>query len=146
MINPIYALAYNNRGYVYESQGRKQDAIENFRTALLLDPSLVGAKKGLERLGGSAAIAARSDELVREGKGLVEKNCAWCHATGPAGASPNKKAPEFRNLHERHPLLALREPLSRGIAARHDEMPDFALSNADVDKIVAYINSLVPRK
>jgi tetratricopeptide (TPR) repeat protein len=30
-INPVYALAYNNRGYVYEAQGRKEDAIADFK-------------------------------------------------------------------------------------------------------------------
>jgi len=39
-------------------------------------------------------------------------------------------------------MQALREPLTRGIAAPHDEMPKFRLPDADVDKIVAYINSL----
>ena len=42
--------------------------------------------------------------------------------------------------------MALREPLTRGIAAPHDEMPRFALTNADIDHVVAYINSLAPRK
>ena len=45
-------------------------------------------------------------------------------------------------LHARHPSLALREPLSRGIAAPHDEMLHFALTSAEIDSIVAYINSL----
>jgi len=141
-LNPIYALAYNNRGYVYEAQGRKDDAIADFQVALLLDPSLIGAKEGLARLGAPQAVAAESERRVREGKALVEKNCAGCHAVGARGASPNRKAPEFRTLHARHASLALREPLSRGIAAPHDEMPKFALSAAEIDTIVAYINSL----
>ena len=141
-INPIYALAYNNRGYVYEAQGRKDDAIADFRAALLLDPSLIGARDGLKRLGAPAAWLAESDGRVQAGKALVEKNCSGCHAVGAKGASANAKAPEFRTLHARHPSLALREPLSRGIAAPHDEMPKFTLSGAEIDSIVAYINSL----
>ena len=43
-----------------------------------------------------------------------------------------------------HPLLALREPLSRGIAAPHDQMPKFALTESEIDRIIAYINSLSP--
>ena len=141
-INPIYALAYNNRGYVYEAQGRKEDAIADFQAALLLDPSLVGARDGLVRLGIPAEWLAQTEKRILEGKALVERNCSGCHATGASGASPNKTAPEFRNLHARHPNLALREPLSRGIAAPHDQMPQFALSGPDIDIIVAYINSL----
>ena len=144
MINPIYALAYNNRGYVHEAQGRKDDAIADFQIALLLDPSLIGAKEGLKRLGAPAAMVEESERRVRDGKVLVEQNCAGCHAVGARGASPNKKAPEFRNLHARHANLALREPLSRGIAAPHDEMPKFALTAAQIDTILAYINSLTP--
>lgn len=141
-INPIYALAYNNRGYVYEAQGRKEDAIADFQAALLLDPSLVGARDGLVRLGIPAAWLAQTEKRILEGKALVERNCSGFHATGASGASPNKTAPEFRNLHARQPNLALREPLSRGIAAPHDQMPKFVLSGPEIDTIVAYINSL----
>ena len=141
-INPIYALAYNNRGYAYETLGRKDDAIADFQAALLLDPSLIGARDGLVRLGIPSSWLAHTEARVQEGKALVEQNCKGCHAVGVQGASPNKKAPEFRPLHERHPSLALREPLSRGIAAPHDEMPQFALSGPQIDAIVAYINSL----
>ena len=65
-----------------------------------------------------------------------------CHAVGLSGESPNRKAPPFRSLHARHPSLALREPLSRGIAAPNDEMPRFTLSGPEIGSIVAYINSL----
>jgi tetratricopeptide (TPR) repeat protein len=142
VLNPIYALAYNNRGYVYEAQGRKQDAIADFQAALLLDPSLIGARDGLRRLGVAETLLAEAEARVQQGRSLVERNCRPCHAVGATGDSPNKKAPPFRSLHARHPSLALREPLSRGIAAPHDEMPRFALSAAEIDSIVAYINSL----
>jgi tetratricopeptide (TPR) repeat protein len=143
-LNPVYALAYNNRGYVYEAQGRKEDAIADFQAALLLDPSLIGARDGLGRLGVPAALLTETEKRIREGKALVEQNCSGCHAVGAKGSSPNSKAPEFRSLHDRHPGLALREPLSRGIAAPHDEMPRFALTAPQIDTIVAYINSLRP--
>jgi tetratricopeptide (TPR) repeat protein len=141
-LNPIYALAYNNRGYAREAQGRKDAAIADFQAAVLLDPSLIGAKEGLKRLGAPAVWFTESERRVAAGKALVEKNCAGCHAVGTKGASPNAKAPEFRSLAARHPSLALREPLSRGIAAPHDEMPKFTLSGPEIDTIVAYINSL----
>ena len=145
-INPIYALAYNNRGYVYEAQGRKADAIADFQSALLLDSSLVGARDGLRRLGFPEAWLLETQRRIDQGRALVERSCSGCHAVGASGSSPNTKAPEFRNLHARHPNLALREPLSRGIAAPHDEMPKFVLSGPDIDTIVAYINSLSASK
>jgi len=142
MLNPIYALAYNNRGYAYEAAGRKAEAIADYRNALLVDPSLVGAKDGLARLGNAAPAVAESEKLILEGRALVETHCASCHAIGSTGNSPRPGAPEFRTLHTRHPLQGLREPLTRGIAAPHDEMPKFKLPNADIDRVVAYINSL----
>jgi tetratricopeptide (TPR) repeat protein len=141
-LNPAYALAYNNRGYVYEAQGRTDDAIADFKSALLLDPSLIGARDGLRRLGVAESLLGEAEARVQHGKSLVEKNCSLCHAVGAVGESPNKKAPPFRSLHARHPSLALREPLARGIAAPHEEMPRFNLSGPEIDSVVAYINSL----
>ncbi len=143
-LNPIYALAYNNRGYVFEAKGDKKAASADFRRALSLDPSLVGAKKGLKRLGEPVTVSAESDKLIAEGRALAQKNCAWCHAIGKTGDSPNPRAPAWRDIHKRHPILALRDPLTRGIARPHDEMPKFQLTDNEIDTIVAYINSLGP--
>jgi tetratricopeptide (TPR) repeat protein len=144
-INPVYALAYNNRGYAYESIGRKDDAIADFRSALLLDASLVGARDGLARLGAPAATTAETAKRIADGADLVGRHCATCHAVGAQGDSPNPKSPPFRTLAARHSGLSLREPLTRGIAAPHDEMPKFALATDQVDSIIAYINNLAPK-
>lgn len=141
-INPVYALAYNNRGYAYEAMGRKEEAIADFRAALLLDASLVGARDGLARLGAPSRSATETEQRIREGRALVTSYCIGCHAVGPQGDSPNPKAPAFRTLSARHPGLSLREPLSRGIAAPHDLMPKFTLTQDQVDTIIAYINNL----
>ena len=141
-INPIHALAYANRGNAYESKGMGAEAIADFTRALQLDQSIASAAAGLKRLKADQTLQAEIGKLVRDGKALVEASCARCHAVGASGASPNPKAPEFRQLNRRHPIQALREPLSRSIAAPHDEMPSFALPASDIDKIVAYINSL----
>lgn len=141
-LNPIYAIAYLNRGYAHESKGAKSEAVADFSRALQLDRTLVGASGGLKRLKVSVDEASLSEKAVGEGKLLAEANCARCHAVGASGQSPNPKAPEFRVMQQRHPILALREPLTRGIAAPHDEMPKFALGEAEVDKLVAYINTL----
>jgi len=47
-----------------------------------------------------------------------------------------------RSLDSLYTFLALREPITRGIAAPHDQMPQFAVSDEQVDMIVAYIKSL----
>jgi len=141
-INPVYALAYNNRGYAYEALGRKDEAISDFRAALLLDASLVGARDGLNRLGAASMAAIETTRRISGGKALVERHCAGCHAVGQTGDSPNPKSPAFRTLSARHAGVSLREPLTRGIAAPHDQMPKFELASDEVDSIIAYINSL----
>ncbi len=139
---PLYALAYNNRAYAYEAKGEKERAILDFRNALSIDPSLTGARDGLVRLGAQGAFVAEASERVAQGRAVAEKNCAWCHAIGATGKSPNAQAPAFRDIHARHPVLALRAPVSRAIATPHDRMPKLPLKDDDVDRIIAYINSL----
>lgn len=145
-INPLYALAYNNRGYALEALGRKPEAIDDFRNALAIDPSLVGARDALVRLSAASTIAAQSTKRVAAGKAIAAKTCAWCHAIGKRDDSKNKAAPRFRDIHARHPVLALREPITRAIATPHDRMPKLPLSNAEVDQVIAYINSLRPAR
>ena len=65
--------------------------------------------------------------------------CDW-----PYRRQPQPAGAALARSHKRHPVLALREPLSRGIARRHDEMPKFELSDKEIDTIIAYINSLSP--
>jgi len=141
-VSPLYALAYNNRGYVHETMGKKSLAIDDFRNALGIDPSLVGARDALIRLSAASNIAAQSTKRVAAGKAIAMKTCAWCHAIGQRGDSPSGDAPRFRDIHTRHPILTLRQPISRAIATPHDKMPKLPLSNAQVDQIIAYINSL----
>lgn len=139
--NPSYALAYANRGYAFEAKGEKDKAIDDFRAALLIDRTLQGATKALGRLG----IADAQDKamlFVEEGRVIVRVLCSGCHAVGADDTSPNENAPALRTLVDRYPLLSLREPLSRGIAAPHAEMPRFKIAGPDVDRIVAYLNSL----
>ena len=144
-INPVYALAYENRGYLQEARGQKDAAIGDLRQALLLDPSLVGARDALRRLGSWQSIASESDRRIRAGQALAARNCSGCHAIGAQGESTNDNAPKFRNLRRLYTLLALREPITRGIAAPHDQMPQFVLSEEQIDMIVAYINTLSTR-
>ena len=145
-INPVYALAFANRGHLEEALGRKQAAIDDLQQALLFDPALVDARDALARLGDVQPIAIESDLWIKEGQRLAETNCSGCHAVGLQGKSPYDKAPEFRNLRRANTLVALREPITRAIVTPHAEMPHFILSNEQIDKLVAYINSLSVHK
>jgi len=141
-VSPLYALAYNNRGYVHEEIGEKSKAIQDFRNALAIDPSLVAARDGLVRLSAASNLAEQSTKRAAQGEAIAKNSCARCHAIGPKGSSPNKDAPSFRDIHANHPILALRQPITRAIATPHDKMPKLPLSDAEVDQIIAYINSL----
>lgn len=141
-LNPAYALAYANRGHLFESQGKRREAIDDFTQALRLDPSQVQTRRILKRLGTSGVAEQESDALVKRGRVLVETNCGQCHALGAKGTSPNPDAPAFHDLRKRYQMLSLRAPITRGIAMPHDTMPTFRPSEAELDAIVAYINSL----
>lgn len=145
-LQPLYALAYNNRGYVNEALGNKKAAIEDFERALTIDPSLVGARDGLRRLTAKSSAAEKSTQLIAAGRSIATKNCAWCHAVGLKGSSPNASAPPFRDIHRRHPILALRAPISRAIVTPHDDMPKLSLSVTQIDQLIAYISSLRPAR
>lgn len=138
------AEIYANRGNVDNAQNNTADAIRDFRQALLDDPSLVQARDALRRLGALEPAVTQTDQRVHQGRLLAEKNCSRCHAVEAGGTSPNKEAPAFRNLNQRHPLYWLRQPSTRGIQATHEQMPKFNVSPSEIDTIVAYINSLSP--
>lgn len=143
--NPLVAVFYANRGYVYEAEKRKNDAIDELTHALRLDPSLTEAMNALKRLQPAGTTRTESDRLIGQGKQVAEKSCGRCHAVGAKDVSRDKNATEFRNLARRHPNLTLRAPIERAIAVTHDAMPPFNLSSGEIEAIIAYIDSFVPR-
>jgi mono/diheme cytochrome c family protein len=145
-INPLKSIFYLNRGHVYEAQGKASDAVDDLQQALLLDASLIEAMNSLKRLGGEATNAIESDQRIRQGKEVAEKNCGSCHAVGAKGVSPNKDATPFRIFYRRHPNLSLRGPTGYGIATTHDRMPPFKLSREETNSLIAYIDSFVPQR
>jgi tetratricopeptide (TPR) repeat protein len=140
-IAPTYGLAYANRGYAYEAEGKKNEAIADLRLALHYNPKLAGAAAALGRLGDKTATK-NVGKLLKSGKEIAQTLCSRCHALELKGDSPNPRAPPFRDIGKRYPLIALREPVNRSIAAPHDQMPHFTLQDADIDQLVAFINSL----
>lgn len=144
-----YPVMYENRGYAYELQGRQKEAVDDLQLALNRDPSLIGARDGLERLGAPIDAAAKTNQRLRQGAVLAEKSCSGCHAVGPTGESPQKNATEFRNYYKKHPLFALKSPVDKAIREIHYEAKDqnpsaakILISDDEIDTVVAYINSL----
>lgn len=84
---------------------------------------------------------ARTDQVIA-GSQLVERLCVSCHAIGPAGRSPNPSAPPLRTIADRYPPEALEEAFAEGIVVGHPAMPQFQLSAAEIDALVAYLRTL----
>jgi tetratricopeptide (TPR) repeat protein len=149
-----FPAIYANRGYAYEAQNRPDLAIADLQYALLHDPSQIGAKDALKRLGVPVdAVVTKANQLVHQGATLAETSCSGCHAVGMTGDSPNKSAVEFRNYYQNQPLFELRQPITRAIRETHDKIQDeklkemkATLTDQQIDAIVAYINSLSTAK
>ncbi|GGH28213.1 cytochrome c6 [Alsobacter metallidurans] len=90
------------------------------------------------------AVAAN----LKRGAAIAQANCGPCHAVGRSGPSRNAAAPPFRTLSARYPISSLQEALAEGIMVGHEDvgMPEFNFSVEEVDDLVAYIDSLSPRK
>ncbi len=87
-----------------------------------------------------ASGQTRAEELAL-GRSVAETWCANCHLVG-SGAQPsaNDAAPSFASIAARQPEAA---GLRNWLRQRHrGRMPDYDLSRAELDGVVAYILSL----
>jgi hypothetical protein len=55
-------------------------------------------------------------------------------------------APPFRTLSQSYPLNSLEEAFAEGILVGHPDMPDFQLEPAQIDHLIAYLNSIQLRQ
>lgn len=83
---------------------------------------------------------ATADPL--EGHRLAEIYCARCHAIGAEGESPHPMAPPFRIIGRNYPVNTLEEAFAEGILVGHRDMPEFSLEPAQIDDLVAYLQSV----
>ncbi|MDO9486911.1 MAG: cytochrome c [Sphingomonadaceae bacterium] len=81
------------------------------------------------------------DPAVR-GRGIVERNCAACHAIAATDSSPNPKAPPLRTLSKKYPMEGLREAFGRDILLGHEGMPEFDFDPSTSHDIVAYLKTV----
>lgn len=77
-----------------------------------------------------------------EGRRLAEIYCARCHAIGAEGESTHPMAPPFRTLSRNYPVNTLEEAFAEGILVGHRDMPEFRLEPAQIDDLVAYLQSI----
>jgi cytochrome c len=89
----------------------------------------------------SSAAMAQSGRVQR-GFTFAQTNCSQCHAIGRVGDSPLPDAPPFRTLHTRYPVEDLAEAFAEGITTGHPSMPQFQLDPAQINDLIAYLNSI----
>jgi len=89
----------------------------------------------------SSAAMAQSGRVQR-GFTFAQTNCSQCHAIGRVGESPIPEAPPFRTLHTRYPIEDLAEAFAEGITTGHPSMPQFQLDPAQINDLLAYLNSI----
>ncbi|WP_425523206.1 c-type cytochrome [Microvirga splendida] len=90
---------------------------------------------------GSSAVMAQSGRVQR-GFTFAQTNCSQCHAIGRFGDSPIPEAPPFRTLHTLYPIEDLAEAFAEGITTGHPSMPQFQLDPAQINDLLAYLNSI----
>jgi len=90
---------------------------------------------------GSSAVMAQSGRVQR-GFTFAQTNCSQCHAIGRFGESPIPEAPPFRTLHTRYPIEDLAEAFAEGITTGHPSMPQFQLDPAQINDLLAYLQSV----
>ncbi|MDO9223990.1 MAG: cytochrome c [Caulobacter sp.] len=85
---------------------------------------------------------AAGEAPVEAGRMIAEQDCSSCHAIGPTGESPLEGAPRWRDLHNRFDVSDLAEALAEGIMVGHAAMPAKPYEPAEVQALIAYLNSL----
>ena len=81
-----------------------------------------------------------------QGKAILHKHCARCHAIEAAGKSPLQAAPPMRDIYSRYATRELQQELSEGMVSKHNEMPQISFSGEDVAAILAYLYDLAHSK
>jgi cytochrome c len=81
-----------------------------------------------------------------DGRRLAEIHCARCHEIGAAGESPHPLAPPLRTLSRNYEVTALEEAFAEGVLVGHRDMPEFRFEPAQIEALVAYIESIQERR
>jgi mono/diheme cytochrome c family protein len=88
------------------------------------------------------ALAAGATSSAADGKQLLEKTCARCHAIEATGDSPLKQAPPLRDVYRKYPAQELQFEFAEGMGSRHKEMPQIQFSSEQVDAILTYLSEI----
>lgn len=119
----------------------------------MIIPRLLFAALAMLGIGASNADAPqqRQDvptqrQLVQEaearGRALVDGACVSCHAVGRYDTSALPDAPPLREVVRRYQAYTLGEAFAEGIVTGHPAMPQFVFRAAEIEDIVAYLETL----
>jgi mono/diheme cytochrome c family protein len=85
---------------------------------------------------------AEATTLEDQGKVLLTRLCARCHAVERAGRSPHVGAPPFRSIGDRYDINELTERMTERLVSTHPDMPDFQFSEENAKAVRAYLYSI----
>ena len=83
-------------------------------------------------------LSARAAD-IEQGHALARQWCAACHAVEPGAKTTSDIPPSFVSIARRKDVTA--SSLRAWLNAPHPNMPNFELSRAAIDDLIAYIRS-----
>jgi Tfp pilus assembly protein PilF len=104
-LEPLNAEAYHNRGAVFERQGKRSAAVDEYRTAVRYNPSYEPSRTALTRLTGSADVNPPRNPQQKEAAQLAEQAAQAARHGNYAQASQlldkaEKLAPNYVIVHQ----------------------------------------------
>lgn len=91
---------------------------------------------------GAQSAPPSNDDLVKEGAVIAERLCSSCHVLANAGSAGTAREgpPTFKGIANRPEQTATR--IRNVLIMPHAPMPDVRLSHPEIERLIAYIDSL----
>jgi tetratricopeptide (TPR) repeat protein len=143
---PLNPEAYHNRGVIYEKQGKREDAINAYRTALRYNPQYSPSQQALVRLTGSAVAQGPRDAAERQAQELAERASQAARRGDYATAmrtldEAEKLAPRYTLVYQYRSNVAFlmgdRERAKAALRAALEIEPDNALFKTNLQRLEA---------
>lgn len=107
----------------------------------MLRTALISAAFAFTAAAARAETPPQPPTHAEVGHRIAERMCSRCHQINPTGDIPNSGSPPFRVLAKRYDEVTLGRKLD-DIATGHYDMPPTAVTNDEIDSLVAYLESL----
>lgn len=108
----------------------------------LISLVLVGLLAACSTLNGESAPLRADPFSIDRGREIAQFHCASCHQVGPSGPSPSLMAPPFHSVYISYSRLAFKKAVEDASGDRGHFMPGYDLNRAQVDDLVAYLESI----